>query len=116
MTKLLDVMFSLELADRLEGTAVTATCLNPGFNVTGLGRELRFAAPLSRRLVPSAVRPVATRLLLQVPCSRHIALAQYSLATNSSCAGNLVRMTGPLSVTTTSSSIRAAEKPSEAGA
>lgn len=49
-TKLLDIMFTLELARRLEGTGVTANCLDPGFNVTGLGRELRFAAPLERLL------------------------------------------------------------------
>lgn len=49
-SKLLDIMFTLELARRLEGTGVTATCLDPGFNVTGLGRELGFAAPLERLL------------------------------------------------------------------
>jgi NAD(P)-dependent dehydrogenase (short-subunit alcohol dehydrogenase family) len=43
-------MFTLELARRLEGTGVTANCLNPGFNVTGLGRELSFAAPLEKIL------------------------------------------------------------------
>ncbi|MGY3489250.1 NAD(P)-dependent dehydrogenase (short-subunit alcohol dehydrogenase family) [Bradyrhizobium sp. USDA 4011] len=49
-TKLLDIMFSLELARQLEGTGVTANCLDPGFNVTGLGRELRFAPILERML------------------------------------------------------------------
>jgi NAD(P)-dependent dehydrogenase (short-subunit alcohol dehydrogenase family) len=49
-TKLLDIMFSLELARQLEGTGVAVNCLDPGFNVTGLGRELRFAAPLERLL------------------------------------------------------------------
>ena len=49
-TKLLDIMFSLELARQLEGTGVTANCLDPGFNVTGLGRELRFAPILERIL------------------------------------------------------------------
>jgi len=43
-------MFSMELARRLKDTGVTANCLCPGFNVTGLGRELRFAAPLERLL------------------------------------------------------------------
>lgn len=46
-TKLLDIMFSLELARQLEGTGVTVNCLCPGFNVTGLGRELSFARPLA---------------------------------------------------------------------
>lgn len=49
-SKLLDIMFSLELASRLGDTGVTANCLDPGFNTTGLGRELGFAAPLERIL------------------------------------------------------------------
>ncbi|MCU1528792.1 MAG: Short-chain dehydrogenase [Frondihabitans sp.] len=49
-TKLLGIMFTLELARRLAGTGVTANCLDPGFNVTGLGRELRFAGQLERLL------------------------------------------------------------------
>ena len=46
-TKLLDIMFSLELARQLDGTGVAVNCLCPGFNVTGLGRELSFARPLA---------------------------------------------------------------------
>jgi NAD(P)-dependent dehydrogenase (short-subunit alcohol dehydrogenase family) len=49
-TKLLDIMFSLELARQLKGTDVVANCLCPGFNVTGLGRELSFAPMLERTL------------------------------------------------------------------
>jgi NAD(P)-dependent dehydrogenase (short-subunit alcohol dehydrogenase family) len=49
-TKLLNIMFSMELARRLMGTGVAVNCLNPGFNVTGLGRELWFATPLERLL------------------------------------------------------------------
>jgi len=49
-TKLLNIMFSMELARRLTGTGVAVHCLCPGFNVTGLGRELWFAAPLERFL------------------------------------------------------------------
>lgn len=49
-SKLLDIMFTLELARRLEGTGITANVLDPGFNVTGLGRELGFAAPLEKIL------------------------------------------------------------------
>jgi len=49
-TKLFDIMFTLELARRIEGTAVTANALDPGFNVTGLGRELGFAALLEKIL------------------------------------------------------------------
>ena len=49
-TKLLDIMFSLELARQLDGTGVAVNCLCPGFNVTGLGRELSFARPLTKLL------------------------------------------------------------------
>jgi NAD(P)-dependent dehydrogenase (short-subunit alcohol dehydrogenase family) len=49
-TKLMNIMFSMELARGLTGTGVTVNCLCPGFNVTGLGRELWFAAPLERLL------------------------------------------------------------------
>ena len=49
-TKLMDIMFSLELARQLEGTGVVANCLCPGFNVTSLGRELRFAGGLAKIL------------------------------------------------------------------
>jgi NAD(P)-dependent dehydrogenase (short-subunit alcohol dehydrogenase family) len=49
-TKLMDIMFSLELARQLKGTDVAVNCLCPGFNVTGLGRELSFARPLAKVL------------------------------------------------------------------
>ncbi|WP_332302799.1 SDR family NAD(P)-dependent oxidoreductase [Rhizobium sp. GR12] len=49
-TKLLDIMFSLELARQLEGTGVAVNCLDPGFNVTSLGRELGFSGPLAKAL------------------------------------------------------------------
>ncbi|MGB8407490.1 MAG: hypothetical protein WCE30_25845 [Mycobacterium sp.] len=41
-------MFTAELAERLADTAIGAMCLNPGYNTTGPGRELRFAAKLER--------------------------------------------------------------------
>jgi NAD(P)-dependent dehydrogenase (short-subunit alcohol dehydrogenase family) len=49
-TKLMDIMFSQELARRLAGRGVTANCCDPGFNTTGLGRELPFAGLLERIL------------------------------------------------------------------
>lgn len=49
-TKLLDIMFTGELGRQLDGTGVTANALNPGFNVTGLGRELGFSSALSKIL------------------------------------------------------------------
>jgi len=49
-TKLMNIMFGLELARQLEGTGVTVNCLNPGFNTTGIGRDLSFAGPLEKLL------------------------------------------------------------------
>lgn len=49
-TKLLDIMFTGALGRQLDGTGVTANALNPGFNVTGLGRELEFSSILSKIL------------------------------------------------------------------
>ncbi|MBK5396175.1 SDR family NAD(P)-dependent oxidoreductase [Pseudomonas sp. TH39(2020)] len=47
-TNLMDIMFSQDLAGQLHGTGVAVHCLDPGFNVTGLGRELGFSAQLAR--------------------------------------------------------------------
>ncbi|OBZ17631.1 SDR family NAD(P)-dependent oxidoreductase [Bacillus sp. FJAT-26390] len=49
-TKLLDIMFTAELARQWSGTGITVNALNPGFNVTGLGRELWFASMLEHLL------------------------------------------------------------------
>jgi NAD(P)-dependent dehydrogenase (short-subunit alcohol dehydrogenase family) len=49
-TKLLDIMFTKELARLLESTNVVVNALCPGFNVTGLGRELSFSSTLTKIL------------------------------------------------------------------
>ncbi|MFC0541809.1 SDR family NAD(P)-dependent oxidoreductase [Kutzneria chonburiensis] len=49
-SKLMDIMFTQELARRLAGTGVTANCCDPGFNVSGLGRELPLAGALEKIL------------------------------------------------------------------
>jgi NAD(P)-dependent dehydrogenase (short-subunit alcohol dehydrogenase family) len=49
-SKLMDIMFTQELGRRLAGTGVTANCCDPGFNVSGLGRDLPFAGELERLL------------------------------------------------------------------
>ncbi|MGJ6964801.1 SDR family NAD(P)-dependent oxidoreductase [Streptosporangium sp. G11] len=70
-TKLMDIMFTQELGRRLEGTGVAVTCLCPGFNTTGLGREL----PLARTL-----EKILTRLNIGNP--RHGADIIVKLATD----------------------------------
>ncbi len=45
-TKLLDIMLSATIARRLAATKTTANALDPGFNVTGLGRQLPFSSAL----------------------------------------------------------------------
>jgi retinol dehydrogenase 12 len=40
VSKLLNILFTAELARRLAGTGVTANCLHPGFVRTALGREV----------------------------------------------------------------------------
>lgn len=49
-SKLLDIMFTAELARQWHGTGIIVNALDPGFNVTGLGRELWFASILERIL------------------------------------------------------------------
>jgi NAD(P)-dependent dehydrogenase (short-subunit alcohol dehydrogenase family) len=49
-TKLMDIMFTQELGRRLAGTGVTAHCCDPGFNTSGLGRDLPMAGVLQKIL------------------------------------------------------------------
>ena len=56
VSKLLNVLFTTELAKRLAGTGVTANCLHPGFVRTALGRDVTglpgAAVQLALRLRP----------------------------------------------------------------
>ncbi len=54
-SKLMDIMFTQELGRRLHGTGVAVTCCCPGFNATGLGRELPLASALERALTALGV-------------------------------------------------------------
>jgi len=49
-SKLLDVLFTLELADRLSGTGVTANCCCPGLVATGLAGTDNLADRVATRL------------------------------------------------------------------
>lgn len=49
-TKLLNMLFTFELARRLKGTNVTANCYTPGFRATGLGRHMSAGQRFGMRL------------------------------------------------------------------
>jgi retinol dehydrogenase 14 len=68
-SKLADVMFTYELARRLEGTRVTATALHPGVVNTGFGAEdqswiFKILVPLVRPLMKSPEHGAATSIYL----------------------------------------------------
>ncbi len=75
LTKLMNVLFTVELARRLEATGVTANCVSPGFLHTNLGREatggFRLFFSLARPFQKSAEHGVATTL--QVACAPELA-------------------------------------------
>lgn len=57
-SKLLNILFNLELARRLEGTGVTANCLHPGMVATGLGTNNGVLGTAAALLVrPFALSP-----------------------------------------------------------
>ncbi|MDP4098839.1 SDR family NAD(P)-dependent oxidoreductase [Paenibacillus sp. P96] len=70
-TKLLNIMFTAELARQWTGTGISVNALNPGFNVTGLGRELKFASIIERILKflhlgdPRRGTDIITRLIVE---------------------------------------------------
>jgi NAD(P)-dependent dehydrogenase (short-subunit alcohol dehydrogenase family) len=55
-SKLADVLFTVELARRLEGTGVSANCLHPGFVGSNFGSQLGPAIGLFWRLLSPFVR------------------------------------------------------------
>jgi retinol dehydrogenase 14 len=68
-SKLANVMFTYELARRLEGTGVTATVLHPGVVRTGFGAEdpsriYRFLVPLVRPFMKTPQQGAATSIYL----------------------------------------------------
>jgi retinol dehydrogenase-14 len=68
-SKLANVMFTYELARRLEGTRVTATVLHPGVVSTGFGAEdpsgiFKFLVPFMRPFMKSPEQGAATSIYL----------------------------------------------------
>jgi NAD(P)-dependent dehydrogenase (short-subunit alcohol dehydrogenase family) len=68
VSKLLNVLFTAELARRLAGTGVTANCLHPGFVRTSLGRDvtgvLGTLLPMILRLRPGPEAGARTSVYL----------------------------------------------------
>jgi NAD(P)-dependent dehydrogenase (short-subunit alcohol dehydrogenase family) len=68
LSKLLNILFTVELARRLSGTGVTANCLHPGFVRTALGRDVTGALGAALRLVlrlrPGPATGAATSIYL----------------------------------------------------
>jgi NAD(P)-dependent dehydrogenase (short-subunit alcohol dehydrogenase family) len=68
LSKLLNILFTAELARRLDGTGVTANCLHPGFVRTALGRDVTgipgAALRLGLRLVPGPAAGARTPVYL----------------------------------------------------
>ena len=58
-SKLANILFTVELARRLEGTGVTANCLHPGFVSTGLARDNRLGVAFLKiaRFFPGVRNP-----------------------------------------------------------
>jgi len=68
-SKLANVLFTYELARRLQGTSVTANALHPGVVNTGFGATdpagfQRFLVPFARPFMKSPTRGAATSILL----------------------------------------------------
>ena len=68
VSKLLNILFTAELARRLAGTGVTANCLHPGFVRTSLGRDvtgvLGTVLPLILRVRPGPAAGARTPVYL----------------------------------------------------
>jgi retinol dehydrogenase-14 len=66
-SKLANILFTVELARRLEGTGVTANCLHPGFVSTGLARDNKLGViflKLARPFIKSPSDGAETTLFL----------------------------------------------------
>ena len=67
-SKLANIVFTYELARRLEGTGVTANCLHPGFVATGFANAgpvtIRFLSRLGRRFLSSPAKGAVTSIYL----------------------------------------------------
>ncbi|MFO0661190.1 MAG: SDR family oxidoreductase [Polyangiaceae bacterium] len=68
MTKLCNILFTYELARRLEGSGVTANCLHPGAIATGFGQSgnafMRFVMKLGKPFILTPEKGARTQIYL----------------------------------------------------
>jgi NAD(P)-dependent dehydrogenase (short-subunit alcohol dehydrogenase family) len=70
-SKLANILFTVELAKRLEGTNVVANCLHPGFVSTGLARDNKIGVLFLKvaRFFPGVKSPAdGAETTLQLAC------------------------------------------------
>lgn len=71
LSKLCNILFTRELARRLEGTGITANCLHPGFVATRFGDEsggyLSFAVGIAKKFALTPEQGAETMIYLASP-------------------------------------------------
>ncbi|XP_053679326.1 retinol dehydrogenase 14-like [Anopheles nili] len=74
VSKCANIMFTRELARRLEGTAVTANCLHPGMIDSGIWRNVPFPLTLPMRLIKSFFKTTeqGAQTSLYLACSEEV--------------------------------------------
>lgn len=77
-SKLANILFTRELARRLEGTGVSTACLHPGFVATSLGRDNKVAAFVLRLIKPFIKSPEdGAATTLQLATAPEVAPGEY---------------------------------------
>ena len=61
-TKLMNILFTRELARRLEGTGVTANCVHPGAVATNIGAPGRLVSAVTKVILKSPEQGARTSL------------------------------------------------------
>jgi retinol dehydrogenase-14 len=68
-SKLANILFTVELAKRLDGTGVTVNCLHPGFVSTSLGRDNKLGLLFVKLATPFIKKPAdGAATVLQLAC------------------------------------------------
>ena len=77
-SKLANILFTVELASRLDGTGVTVNCLHPGFVSTSLGRDNKLGVLFLKLARPFIKSPAdGAQTTLQLACDPVSANGEY---------------------------------------